>query len=168
MNQPSKHGGILDPVHCGECGARMVLRTSRFKTLRGQARQFWGCSRYPDCKGAIGAHPDGRPLGVPGDRAVRDARIEAHAVFDKLWKNATELPAYQGRELDDKAKEIILRAARRRAYEWMRYQLQMSKSECHIASMGIEDCRRAIVEASNMDSEKIRMWHYLVNGGGKK
>lgn len=32
---------------CPKCGAPMVIRRSRFKTL------FYGCSRYPECNGAI-------------------------------------------------------------------------------------------------------------------
>lgn len=34
---------------CPRCGARMVRRTAR--RGRNAGRQFWGCSRYPSCKG---------------------------------------------------------------------------------------------------------------------
>jgi len=34
--------------YCPECGARMVLRRPK----RGQFwSAFWGCNRFPDCKG---------------------------------------------------------------------------------------------------------------------
>jgi DNA-binding helix-hairpin-helix protein with protein kinase domain len=36
-------------VTCPSCGSRMVRRTARRGSRRG--RQFWGCSRYPSCKG---------------------------------------------------------------------------------------------------------------------
>jgi len=36
--------------NCPCCGKAMVLRTA--KTGKNAGRQFWGCSDYPDCKGA--------------------------------------------------------------------------------------------------------------------
>ncbi|MBN1268866.1 MAG: four helix bundle protein [Kiritimatiellae bacterium] len=35
---------------CPQCGRPMVLRTA--KTGRNAGQQFWGCSGYPECKGA--------------------------------------------------------------------------------------------------------------------
>lgn len=36
---------------CPQCGQAMVLRTARAGRTPGA--QFWGCSRYPDCKGLV-------------------------------------------------------------------------------------------------------------------
>ncbi len=36
-------------VTCPSCGARMVMRTARRGA--GAGRKFWGCSKYPACKG---------------------------------------------------------------------------------------------------------------------
>lgn len=36
---------------CPECGAKMILRTAKKGAYAGN--QFWGCSRYPACKGII-------------------------------------------------------------------------------------------------------------------
>jgi len=36
---------------CPQCGKPMVLRTA--KTGKNAGKQFWGCSDYPDCKGAV-------------------------------------------------------------------------------------------------------------------
>jgi len=69
-------------VTCVECGSPMRLRYSD-----QYARHFYGCSRYPVCEGIHGAHPDGAPLGVPGDKETRQARREAHAAFDDLWRS---------------------------------------------------------------------------------
>ncbi len=42
-----------DPVPaCPQCGKTMVLRTA--KTGKNAGHPFWGCSAYPDCKGAVG------------------------------------------------------------------------------------------------------------------
>ncbi len=36
---------------CPQCGKPMVLRTA--KSGRNAGKPFWGCSAYPDCKGAV-------------------------------------------------------------------------------------------------------------------
>lgn len=64
---------------CPDCGAMLVLRRGRFDL-------FYGCERYPACRGSHGAHPDGRPLGIPADAATRKARNDAHGYFDRLWR----------------------------------------------------------------------------------
>lgn len=72
----------MNNISCGECGSPMVLRKSaKFP------KPFWGCSRFPDCRGTHGAHADGRPLGVPANKETKAARIEAHRVFDVIWQN---------------------------------------------------------------------------------
>lgn len=58
---------------CPECGADMVLRNSA-----AYSRLFYGCVNYPECKATHGAHPDGRPLGVPANKETKQARIKAH------------------------------------------------------------------------------------------
>lgn len=70
-------------VFCAECGSKMKLRFSH-----KYDRHFYGCVRFPDCLGAHGAHPDGKPLGIPASKETRSARIRAHAAFDKLWQGA--------------------------------------------------------------------------------
>lgn len=42
-------GATAGGVTCPSCGSRMVRRTARRGSRRGN--QFWGCSRYPSCKG---------------------------------------------------------------------------------------------------------------------
>jgi four helix bundle suffix protein len=39
----------LKPPPCPQCGSLMVLRTA--KGGKNPGSQFWGCSKYPDCKG---------------------------------------------------------------------------------------------------------------------
>lgn len=77
-------------VVCAECGAGMVLRESRFG-------KFFGCSTFPKCSATHGAHPDGRPLGVPGDAATKAARIAAHAEFDTLFESRRQRYAWLAR-----------------------------------------------------------------------
>lgn len=105
---------MTQDVRCGECGSPMELRNSRFGL-------FWGCTRYPKCKGTHGAHPDGRPLGKPADKETKLARMRAHAAFDRLWK---EGPRNRGQ-----------------AYGWLKAQASIPD---HIGEMSVAECNTLI------------------------
>jgi len=51
-NQPPASSTISahTPI-CPQCAAVMVLRTAKQGTNAG--KQFWGCSRYPQCRGIV-------------------------------------------------------------------------------------------------------------------
>ena len=105
---------------CPECGSRWVLR--RTDRRPGEHGLFYGCSAYPRCRVTHGAHADGEPLGVPADAETRRARVEAHAVFDKLWKG-------NGAPFD-----------RRGAYRWIADA--MNRDDVHISQLDARGCRR--------------------------
>lgn len=114
-------------VICPECGAKMVLReTTKFKWNNGENRLFYGCSRFPACKGTHGAHPGGAPLGTPADAATKQARMRAHAAFDLLWK------------------PIGARLTQDEAYLWMQSKMGMKSSEAHIGKFNAEQCESLI------------------------
>ena len=51
-NGPSNRSNPSNQIPaCPECGVLMVLRTA--KTGKNEGKQFWGCSGYPECKGAV-------------------------------------------------------------------------------------------------------------------
>lgn len=100
----------------------MVLREGKFG-------MFYGCVRYPACDATHGAHADGTPLGIPADKETKQARIEAHAVFDELWRKASK-----------KGKK----SARQKAYAWLREELGLTKEECHIGRFDKAMCQRVI------------------------
>lgn len=113
----------LDNVKCGECGAVMEVR-------RGiEGKPFYGCSTFPGCRGTHGAHPDGRPLGIPADKATRKARVEAHRFFDLLWK------ASEGQKP---------RMTRNQAYAWMRRKMKLSESEAHFSKFTLALCNECV------------------------
>lgn len=110
-------------VKCPECGSPMVLReTSKFKHKNGEGRKFYGCSNFPTCTATHGAHPDGRPLGIPGNTETKKARIAAHEVFDELWKSGE--------------------MSRKQAYRWLAEQ--MGVEEVHFGEFSKEQCEEAI------------------------
>jgi hypothetical protein len=105
----------------------MVLRDSRFGL-------FYSCSAFPECRATHGAHQaTGEPLGTPADKATKEARIQAHDAFDKLWKPV------QGR--------AQRAAARREAYAWMRDAMDLAPEDAHIGRFDRLQCERLIVAA---------------------
>lgn len=110
--------GVVTTLECPDCGAPMrFIRNSRFGN-------FYGCSRYPVCQNTHGAHPDGTPLGKPANKATREARIRAHAAFDRLWHGG--------------------RGSRGQAYSWMRKRLGLTREQAHIGLFDAEQCERLI------------------------
>jgi len=100
----------------------MVLRVASRK-----GRPFYGCPRWPRCRGSHGAHKDGRPLGNPADEATRQARMRAHEAFDRLWCGRGH---------------IVF--GRTTAYRWLREAMGVSEDEAHIACFDINQCERLI------------------------
>lgn len=111
---------------CAECGAPMVLRqTGRFRYRNGSVRRFWGCSRYPMCRGIHGAHPNGEPMGIPAGIATKQKRIEAHAA----------MRAYQtAHGLSTNELYILLQSA-----------FGMSAEECHVGRFDGALCDRVVM-----------------------
>ena len=103
----------------------MVLRsTTKFPYKNGQPRRFYGCSTWPACKAAHGAHPDGSPVGKPGTVQEKEARQLAHIAFDQLWQGGG--------------------MRRSQAYKWLAEQMGMEKSKCHIGSFDVAMCNRVV------------------------
>ena len=108
---------LTEVVTCAECGSPMELRNSRYG-------KFWGCVSFPACRGTHGAHADGRPLGTPADQATKQARMRAHAAFDRLWKSG--------------------RLRREAAYLWLAERLGIPRDECHLGRFDAAQCARVI------------------------
>lgn len=90
----------------------MRLKDSKFG-------KFYGCTRFPACKGTHGAHPDGQPLGTPANKATKLARVAAHADFDRLWKHG---PMRRGD-----------------AYVWLTSVMDRA-DQVHIGAATLEEC----------------------------
>lgn len=123
--KPVKSASAPETPLCPLCQSLMILRTTqKFRYPNGDPRKFWSCSTWPKCNGIHGAHPDGRPLGIPGDAETKKARIRAHDAFDAVWR---------GRKW-----------SRSHGYRWLREQLEITKTECHIGNFDVETCERVI------------------------
>ena len=64
------------PPACPKCGSSMHLRTAR--RGRNAGNQFWGCSRYPICKGIQNLHEEPTKVSrsFPKTDSVADAPVE--------------------------------------------------------------------------------------------
>jgi hypothetical protein len=80
--------------------------------------------RFPACKGSHGADTNGKPLGIPADRATKQARIRAHAAFDAWWK--------------------AFGIRRKNAYLELRRYMRLRIEDCHIAMFDAAQCERVI------------------------
>jgi len=107
-------------LRCADCG-KNFLRLK--KSAHGH---FYGCTSWPECAGTHGAHPDGRPKGIPGDKKTRLARIEAHNVFDQLFKGPKSQMSVS------------------EAYFWMAQEMKLSEADAHIARFTVEQCNQLI------------------------
>ena len=104
---------------CPDCGAAMPLvpNTKKKGTMCYQCVK--GCCTH-------GARPNGKPLGVPADKATRAARVKAHRVFDRLWSGpAATMP-------------------REAAYRLMQKLMGVSAHKAHIARFDAAQCRTLI------------------------
>lgn len=126
-----------NPVLCPGCGSEMVLkRTNKFTTKDGQPRKFYGCSKWPECRETHGAHPDGTPLGTPGDQETRDLRRQLHALMDEIWP------------WDDKRRK-------KQGYTWLRFN---SKSG-HVGEMQKEELLETIAKVKELlDRGNVGPW----------
>jgi ssDNA-binding Zn-finger/Zn-ribbon topoisomerase 1 len=127
---------------CADCGAILVLRKSRFD------KPFYGCSKFPECNGSLAAHTDGRPMGRPGNRKTKDARIRAHRTFDRLWQ--------------------LNRMTRPQAYEWMQKVMKLPKEEAHIGYFTVEQCEQLIAEVTKKYPGVKNVWERLRDNLFKK
>jgi hypothetical protein len=124
--KPKKPWGVRLP--CPDCGATLKLREGKYGL-------FYGCSNWPVCTGAHGAHPDGQPLGVPVDKETRKIRIAAHAALELTWEPGPS--------------QVF--GSRGQAYEWVQKALGLTADEAHIAKFDAAMCKRLIEALWTLD-----------------
>src|SRR3990167_7573172 len=115
---------VFMPPDCF-CGSSSSLRSNAliYNGKEYGNGKIWLCDRFPACRGSVGTHPDGKPLGIVPTEEVKKLRIKLHAVIDPLWK-------------DDKKK-------RGSVYGWLK---RIMGREIHMGETTKEDCLK-ILEA---------------------
>lgn len=114
-------------LNCSYCGQPAVLVTGEaiyphrpdLHSLR-----FWQCA---PCDAFVGCHKNGdgiTPLGTLANRETREARKQAHAAFDPIWREG--------------------RMSRKKAYNWLASSLGYKQGKCHISWMTADECSRVV------------------------
>lgn len=114
------------PVTCF-CGSPAHLH-SNSKLYNGKEYgngKAYICDRFPACRGSVGVHPNGKPLGTIPDPQTKQLRIKLHAIVDPLWRDQTERPK---------------KKARGSVYGWLQRISGLSAAECHIGMFDAEMC----------------------------
>lgn len=116
------------PTICRYCGGIIRLVPSEAvygasaERLGKQGEKIFQCQ---NCGARVGCHKGtGRPLGNVANEILRLKRIEAHQVFDSLWKS---------RNMDRTA-----------AYRWLAKELGLPMRTAHIGGLEMDQCQRVI------------------------
>ena len=143
------------PIHCPDCSGMLHLQ-DKPRSWRGGSGVVYLCEHWPQCRGLMSAHADGRPCGNPADAYTRKARSTVHALFDSLWSDAANMYG-PGCTLKPAA---LRRIARNRAYKWLAHHMAMPFKGCHISMMDIDQLRHAwrIINAHSPTLESVRTW----------
>lgn len=127
--------GEVVSIVCDYCGSDAPLVTGREiyphrPDLYG--KRFYKCT---PCDAYVGCH-DGteNAFGRLANAELRDAKMEAHAFLDKLWKSG-----------DHKRGHV---------YGWLANQLGIDKKDCHIGMFDVAMCRRVVEVCLTSKPEK--------------
>ena len=103
---------------CPSCEGKLIYK-------EGKYGGYYGCENFPKCKASHSIHQDtGELLGIPADQETRKKRIQAHKVFDKLWRSG----------------EI----SRSEAYKFLQKTLHLPAKDAHISHLSIDECDELI------------------------
>lgn len=107
------------------CGSEATLQSNAIIYGREYGNgKMYICNRYPVCTGAVGIHPNGKPLGTMVDESTRKLRRKVHSIIDPLWKQ-------QARSK---------RKARGSVYGWLQRITGLSPKQCHVGMFDAEMC----------------------------
>ena len=114
-------------IKCPYCGAQAFLRPSSavYGMNAHPGEYLYVCSRYPACDSYVGVHRKSMlPMGSLANGDLRNKRIHAHKVFDRLWQNGI-MEKWQ-------------------AYQWMQAKFGLSSEQAHIAKFSEYMCDQLI------------------------
>lgn len=116
-------------VFCDYCGKEAILAGGNEiyphrKDLYN--RKFWLCK---SCNAYVGTHKNHTPLGKLANKDLRIKRIEAHSVFDHIWKKNIK--------------------SRDETYKWLSKKLEISTKQCHIGMFDLDMCEKVISICTN-------------------
>ena len=97
------------------------------------------CSGYPACDAYVGVHAGTlRPKGSLANGDLRHKRIEAHRLFDAIWKNGI--------------------MSRKDAYRWIQDIFSLSDAQAHIGQFSDYRCDCLMAETRKvLENNHVRL-----------
>lgn len=129
-----------------------LRRTYKYTYADGSPKWFYYCRHWPFCTISVSAHPDGEPMGDPGDERTKAARAILHMMFDPLWQCGA--------------------VTRDDAYAWLVSVTGLSPEECHIGKFNEEMCLIIIYlirlmkeepDGNRKEGSTTRRWHKRIS-----
>lgn len=115
-------------IKCPYCGSRAFLRPASViygTKASDPTAPYYVCARYPACDSYVPAHRRTcLPMGTLANAPLRRKRIQAHAAFDRLWKDGL--------------------MSKRQAYLWLQAKLDLPEQEAHIGRFSAFRCEQVI------------------------
>lgn len=115
-------------IKCPYCGSRAFLRPASViygAKASDPTAPYYVCAHYPACDSYVAAHRRTRlPMGTLANAQLRRKRIQAHAAFDRLWKDGL--------------------MNKRQAYLWLQAKLDLPEQEAHIGRFSAFRCDQVI------------------------
>ena len=127
------------PSICRYCGGvirrvpgQQVYGEAAARRLKLKNEWFYQCQ---NCNARVGCHKGTtRPLGNVANEVLRLKRMEAHRVFDALWKSG--------------------RMTRTGAYRWLAGELHLRPDRAHIGGFEMDQCQKVIELCEKTNNEE--------------
>lgn len=113
---------------CPYCGKETEYVDSSI-VYRKSFGKIYYCS---SCKAWVGVHKGtNKALGRLADQELREWKIKAHFLFDRLWKKKVT----QG---------FSKKYARFKAYSWLSKELKIEMDRTHIGMFDVDQCKKVV------------------------
>ncbi len=110
---------VVQKVRCLDCNRIMIL-------LQGAQGLYYGCSRFPECRGSVSANSEGIVSGRYIDNEIATLRDRAHKVFDKLWLGPERI------------------MTRNESYLYLQQLTGIDAEACHISQFDVGQCSEVL------------------------
>jgi len=101
-------------------------------------RSYWYC---PCVNAYVGCHKGSvNPLGRLANKSLRKLKMDAHQVFDPIWRGGF--------------------MSRREAYDWLAIKMDIPPDQTHIGMFDEEQCKRVIKGCKSYNLKNINKRKY--------
>ena len=119
-------------IRCPYCGSPAILKDASYVYGNNSfGGNVYVCNRYPACDSYVGVHQGSLlPKGSLAGPVLRKKRVQAHRVFDQLWKRGI--------------------FSCQDAYRWLADKFCLEIRQAHIGKFSDYMCDQLIQEASTV------------------